>query len=111
MHHMNIHRARQDWKQATLYACLEKRRRSDPPVGTPLHPVYLRFTCDYKARRSRDVDNLIASFKPIIDGLVLANVLTEDDVQVVKGVLVDVRVDKALPLGVAVEVFHKEYTP
>jgi hypothetical protein len=42
---------------------------------------FAHVTCTRFSERAPDADNLVASFKPLIDGLVAARVLVDDDLQ------------------------------
>lgn len=63
MHHMERHRWNQAWKLETIW-----RTRESYPQAEPLECAIISIKM-YYAGISRDVDNLYASVKPILDGL------------------------------------------
>jgi len=68
--------------QAVFYMAIDKRNRA--LVAQEALPVFgqarLELTFVFSEGRVRDADNLIARFKPGLDALVRAEVLTGDDV-------------------------------
>lgn len=64
------------WKDAATWASRDAYSRSNlPGVFTPVR-VEVEFR--YKVSRSRDRDNLVASLKPVIDGLKVARIIKDD---------------------------------
>lgn len=79
MHWAAIARERKDfraWSKLAALAALADSGRSD---DFPIREAILEATFFVKTRRRRDPDNLIGSLKPLIDGLVDAGVLVDDD--------------------------------
>jgi Holliday junction resolvase RusA-like endonuclease len=69
-----IRKSREEWRQATFVLALDAR----PGDWRPMAPVSLGVTWRYRIRRNRDLDNLVAGLKPVIDGLVDAGILEDD---------------------------------
>ncbi len=64
------------WREAAKWACREAYGKSDMlGVFKPVR-IHVRFL--YRVHRTRDVANLIASLKPVIDGMVDARMLRDD---------------------------------
>ena len=74
-------RATQEAKDAVVCAVLEQRARSKPLATAT---VTVRFVVPNYRRR--DHQNLIASSKAYVDGLVLAGVIVDDDTKHIKEV-------------------------
>ena len=62
-----------------MYLCVLKQGR--PLV--PFTQAHITITWVAKDKRRRDIDNLFASMKPYIDGLVFADVLVDDSADLV----------------------------
>ena len=73
LHWAGLYRAKRDAKQE---ACLRVVEQGRP--HQPLESALLEITWVAKSKRRRDADNLFASMKPYIDGLVMAGVLVDD---------------------------------
>lgn len=69
-------RERKVWRDATVWAVREAYPRSSLPGR--FVPVEVAVTFVYGVRRTRDRDNMVASLKPVLDGLVDARVLADD---------------------------------
>lgn len=69
-----IRKSRETWRQATFVLALDAR----PGGMAPLSRASLGVTWRYRIRRNRDLDNLVAGLKPMIDGLVDAGILEDD---------------------------------
>lgn len=103
MGHWGIRKSRETWKDATHTAAVRAMasgpfarpwmltavgRSGRSPDSTsyvpdqgewwPLTRASLEVTWRYKIRRNRDLDNLVAGLKPMIDGLVSAGILEDD---------------------------------
>jgi Holliday junction resolvase RusA-like endonuclease len=74
LHHMQLYRAKRDAKDEAMALVLEQGR-----PGTPYEAAHITITWVAKDKRRRDVDNLFASMKASIDGLVEAGLLVDDD--------------------------------
>jgi Holliday junction resolvase RusA-like endonuclease len=64
------------WKEAAV----EAADGVVPDDWTPLERASVRVTFIVPDRRPRDLDNLVASSKPLTDGVVLAGVLAGDSI-------------------------------
>lgn len=77
LHRMNrweVRKSREEWRTATFVRALDSR----PGSFRPLARASLGVTWRYRVRRNRDLDNLVAGLKPMIDGLVDAGILEDD---------------------------------
>ena len=73
MHHMQLYRAKRQAKDEAMALVLEQGR-----PGTPYEAAHITITWVAKDKRRRDPDNLFASMKPYIDGLVEAGLIEDD---------------------------------
>ena len=73
LHHMLLYRAKRDAKDEAILLVLEQGRPS-----TPYDQAHITITWVSKHKRRRDIDNLFASMKPYIDGLVEADLIADD---------------------------------
>ena len=73
LHHMALAKAKREAKDEMIALVLQKGR---PP--SPFPTAHINIIWVAKDFRRRDVDNLFASMKPYIDGLVTAGVLIDD---------------------------------
>lgn len=71
MHHMAKAKAVKEWREAAHWALRAARIPRCERVAAQL--VYVP-----AARRRRDPDNLVASFKPVVDALVDAGIVADD---------------------------------
>ena len=78
LHHMALYQAKLLAKEE-MYLCVLKQGR--PLV--PFTQAHITITWVAKDKRRRDIDNLFASMKPYIDGLVFADVLVDDSADLV----------------------------
>lgn len=76
-HHMANRGVFNRWRDDTMMVAGEAMRQAswEPPVG----PCRVTALFCYTDRRRRDPDNAAASLKPVMDGLVAAGVLVDDD--------------------------------
>jgi len=74
LHHMQLYAAKRDAKDEAIALVLEQGR---PAI--PYAKAHITVTWVAKDKRRRDVDNLFASMKPYIDGLVEAELIEDDD--------------------------------
>lgn len=75
-------RHKRQWKDdVTMLA-----RAALPPGWVPLESAVLMAMFVLPARRRYDLDNLIASTKPQVDGLVAAGVMVDDSIMVISHV-------------------------
>ena len=73
-HWASVNRYRRTWHQLVSNAIGFKPKK-------PLEKV--RVTCIRAASLKCDYDNLVMSFKPVIDGLVLAGIIKDDDMDTI----------------------------
>ena len=74
LHYMRVYTAKSDAKNEAIALVLEQGR-----PDTPYDKVHITITWVAKDKRRRDVDNLFASMKGYIDGLVEAELIVDDD--------------------------------
>ncbi len=74
LHHMALYQAKLVAKEE-MYLCVLKQGR--PRAALP--KAHITITWVAKDKRRRDTDNLFASMKPYIDGLVHVGLLRDDD--------------------------------
>lgn len=68
-------RERKKWREQVVIACIGKA----PPI--PLSKCAIQ--CTRVSKKEMDYDNMVASFKPVIDGLVDAKIIKDDDSSVI----------------------------
>jgi len=73
LHHMELYRAKRDAKFESAARVFEQGK---PPM--PYEKAHITITWVAKDKRRRDIDNLFASMKPYIDGLVAARLIEDD---------------------------------
>ena len=73
LHHMALYQAKLLAKEEMYLRVLEQGR-----PRTILPQAHITITWVTKDRRRRDIDNLFASMKPYIDGLVAAGLIADD---------------------------------
>jgi len=73
LHHMQLYRAKRDSKQEAIALVLQQ---GSPAV--PYERANITVTWVAKDKRRRDFDNLFASLKATIDGLVEAGLIMDD---------------------------------
>ena len=73
LHHMQLYAAKRDAKDEAIALVREQGK----PV-TPYAKAHIIITWLSKDKRRRDPDNLFASMKPYIDGLVEAELIADD---------------------------------
>lgn len=72
MGHWGIRKSRAEWQGRVL------RALEGGGHYPPLERASLEVLWRYRIRRNRDLDNLVAGLKPLIDGLVEAGILEDD---------------------------------
>lgn len=88
-HWRQIARDNAEWKAAALAIASNALRQWEGSHGLKWRPVFhasVVVTFSLPDRRSRDLDNLIASCKPLLDGIVQAGVITDDSVDVIDSI-------------------------
>jgi len=73
LHHMQLYRSKRDAKDEAIARVLQQGR-----PRTPYEKAHITITWVAKDKRRRDIDNLFASMKASIDGLVFADVIADD---------------------------------
>ena len=73
LHHMQLYRAKRDAKFEAAARVFEQGK-----PDKPYERAHITITWVAKDKRRRDPDNLFASMKPYIDGLVLAGLIADD---------------------------------
>ena len=73
LHHMQLYQAKRDAKDEAMALVLEQGRPS-----TPYAKAHITITWVAKDKRRRDPDNLFASMKAYIDGLVEVGLIEDD---------------------------------
>lgn len=78
MHWRAWSREKADWRKWTYIAALAALRSSGYADDFPLRSIVVEPVFFFTTNRRRDDDNLIASLKPMLDGLVDAGVVDDD---------------------------------
>ena len=76
---------REQWRHLAFYAATAGMRVGRASLHFPLDKALVRFDFHFGARRRHDWDNLVASLKPVIDGIVDAGVVVDDDLKHFRG--------------------------
>lgn len=90
------------WRDAALYAALDTRNRH-PQQQFPIRSARLRVVIVSPTSVRRDPDNVIASVKPILDGIVRAGILADDSFAVVRELAVALERGKTAEVRIEVE--------
>lgn len=101
MTHWAVRASREEWR---LKAWASARRQELEPVRGP---VRLRVTWHFKVNRRRDLDNLIAGLKPVLDGLVDAGLIEGDDTRTVREITGRVLINPG-PVGLVLRIESAE---
>jgi len=90
------------YHDAVLYSCVDARNRGYAQgISFPFTKARLSLTFVFPEQRRRDRDNLLARFKPGLDGIVASGLLLDDDTEHLEISGVDILVDpKRAPLTV-----------
>ena len=98
VHWAQKYKAGKAYSRAVFFSAIDKRNRMlakrDAPPRFSVARLDLTFV--YAQERTRDRDNLIAMFKPGLDALVTADILTGDDMKKLVIGSVNVEVNKEL---------------
>jgi Holliday junction resolvase RusA-like endonuclease len=78
LHYMNLYRAKAIAKDEAIALVLQQGR-----PATPYEKAHITITWIAKDKRRRDIDNLFASMKAYIDGLVAAGLIADDSAKAV----------------------------
>jgi len=88
------HEAGKVYHDAVFYCCVDARNRAyRKRLSFPLAKAKLNLTVVFAELRLRDVDNLLARFKPGLDAVVDAGLVLDDDVEHLEIGDVEVAVD------------------
>ncbi len=79
------------YQAAVFYSCVDARNKASN--NKPFDKTRLDLTFVFAARRRRDFDNLLARFKPGLDGIVQAGLIVDDDAEHLEIGKVDILVD------------------
>ena len=94
------HKAGKVYHDAVYYCCVDARNR-EYRISFPLAKAKLNLTVVFAELRLRDLDNLLARFKPGLDAVVDSGLVLDDDVEHLEIGEVEVVVDsKQAPLTI-----------
>ena len=79
LHRQGYWRVRKDREEWHGIALLAARAARGPGFGPPFARASLAVEWRCRTQRRRDYDNLVAGLKPLIDGLVSAGIIEDDD--------------------------------
>lgn len=102
LHYMKRHKSNQEWKGWTYHLAVDAINRAGIK-DAPWDRAHVLYAFRYPRRTVVDLDNLIGSMKPCLDGLT-GVVITADDATHVHRIEASVEVVKALPAGVSITV-------
>jgi crossover junction endodeoxyribonuclease RusA len=86
------------------YLLARDARNRSPFGGFPWNRVVIHLVFRFPTQRRRDLDNLIGTAKPAIDGLVLAGVIADDSAANVVGLQPSIAVDPRVPRALVLRV-------
>ena len=95
-HYIKLNKIKKKWSNAVELACLWNKIK-------PVDKCELRFTFIFGDRKRRDPDNYAATVKMIIDGLVIAGILPDDNFNHVAKIEMSIEIQKGVE-GVKVEI-------
>ena len=78
LHYMQLYQAKLKAKEEIYLRFLEQCKRQEPFTEAHIDIKWVS-----KDKKRRDIDNLFASMKPYIDGLVWSEVLTDDSAELI----------------------------
>jgi crossover junction endodeoxyribonuclease RusA len=93
---------RRVWRDASAWGARAAYGRSS--MAGHHRPVEVAVTFHFRVTRTRDRDNLVASLKPVLDGLVDAGILKDDSPTWLRSLVVREQVAPTERLGITVEV-------
>ena len=101
VHWAQRYQAGEVYKSAVYYSCVDARNRVLAKGKLVFIRARLNLTFVFPQRRQRDKDNLVARFKPGLDGIVASGLVVDDDAEHLEISGVDILVDpKRAPLTV-----------
>ena len=80
-HHFKLNKMKADWSELTKIAVLQHKIK-------PVKSCDIIFTFNFMDKRRRDLDNYSATIKFILDGLVNANVISDDNYEIVRSITI-----------------------
>jgi Holliday junction resolvase RusA-like endonuclease len=80
-HHFKLNKMKADWSELTKIAVLQQKIK-------PVKSCDIIFTFNFIDKRRRDLDNYSATIKFILDGLVSANVISDDNYEIVRSITI-----------------------
>ena len=80
-HHFKLNKMKADWSELTKIAVLQQKIK-------PVKSCDIIFTFNFIDKRRRDLDNYSATIKFILDGLVNANVISDDNYEIVRSITI-----------------------
>jgi len=92
-HWAQRYQAGEVYKSAVYYSCVDARNRALAQGRLVFIRAKLNLTFVFPQRRRRDRDNLLARFKPGLDGIVASGLVVDDDVEHLEISGVDILVD------------------
>lgn len=78
MTHWQVKRSREEWREKAYWSAVQARVGAD---WTPPLQAVASIEWRFRLRRRRDYDNLLSGLKPILDALVAAGIITDDDTE------------------------------
>lgn len=102
LHHFELAKRRRAFRDDATLVARDAKNRSNGDF--PLGPVRLSFNFVFPTFRVRDLDNLVGSVKPIIDGIVDAGIIYDDSLDHVREIRASARVDPAIGSEIVVNI-------
>ncbi|MBA7641339.1 hypothetical protein ES703_49016 [subsurface metagenome] len=93
-HWRQRYQAGEVYKSAVYYSCVDARNRALAKGRLVFMRARLNLTFVFPQSRRRDEDNLIARFKPGLDGIVDSGLVVDDDAEHLEIVGVGIQADK-----------------
>ncbi len=93
-HWAKRYQAGEIYKSAVYYSCVDARNMELAKGRLVFIRARLNLTFIFPQQRRRDKDNLIARFKPGLDGIVASGLVVDDDAEHLEIVDIGVQVDK-----------------
>lgn len=106
MGHWEVRKSRAAWAEVTDAGMVDAEIL--PWRGEPIQRATLDLLWRFNTRRARDLDNLIAGIKPIIDALVRSGILVSDDSEHLIGIAGRVEVVRGSVAGIVVSLREVE---
>lgn len=84
LHWRRLAAERKEWRTSTFLSAIQAIRSGGHGGDFPLDRIEVQPVFTFRTRRRRDTDNLVAMLKPLLDGLVDANVVPDDTLERVR---------------------------